>query len=50
MASYIVILSNGFAEATFYGPFPDHDSALEWAEQEAGGMAWEIAPLTAPDA
>jgi hypothetical protein len=51
MAGYIVILSNGLSsEATFYGPFPDHDSALEWAEAEAGALAWEIAPLTDPTA
>lgn len=51
MAGYIVILSNRLSgDATFYGPFPDYESALEWVESEAGALEWEIAPLTSPDA
>ncbi len=50
MASYLVILGDPASGLTFYGPFPDYESALEWAENEAGGVNWSIDTMTPPDA
>lgn len=49
MASYIVILGDSVSGLTFYGPFPDYETALEWCENEAGGVNWSIDTLTAPE-
>ena len=49
MARYIVALGGTDECQTFYGPFADYESAVEWAEAEAGGLQWEIHGLGAPE-
>lgn len=48
MARYLVCLGDPVEGFTFYGPFPDHDSALEWCESEAGALDWTIATISEP--
>lgn len=34
---------------TYYGPFPDIESAIKWAENELLQGDWWIMPLNKPD-
>ena len=47
MPRYLVVVlvgtpANGF---TLYGPFEGRDRAIDWADREVEGEAWEVVPL-----
>jgi hypothetical protein len=46
---FAVALGNAFDGITLYGPFEDHEEAIEWASENDGGKPWEVVTLESVD-